>query len=138
MLYILRAGLPDVSIVSLFPLEPTFPFMLVRKTRGLGTWQGDPRFTDSCLVEVQTLVEDPNGDEDAALLAEAVRVVLRNAWLAHTVVPGLGSVIEISLHDEPRRVTDWATSAGPVQYAELPSGVWRYETTYEVSIRKAR
>ena len=37
----------------------------------------------------------------------------------------------------PRRVTDWTTATGSVQYADPPTGVWRYETQYRVGIRQA-
>ena len=110
----------------------------MRKSRGLGVWNGDPRFTDACAVEINVLTQDPDGDEAGALVSEAVRVALREAWLSHKNLPGLGSVIEIRMVDEPRRVTDWATATGPVQYADLPGGVWRYETRYAVSIRRPR
>jgi hypothetical protein len=136
MLAVLREDFPDMPVVSLIPKAPTFPFLLVRKSRGMGEWAGDPRFTDACAIEVQVFTQDPDGDEAGALVSEAVRVALRDAWLSHRRVPGRGSIIEIRMTDEPRRVTDWATAAGPVQYADLPAGVWRYETTYSVSIRR--
>jgi hypothetical protein len=64
-----------------------------------------------------------------------VRTVLRTAWLEHWHFPGLGSVIQIDMQHEPSRRADWATSAGPVQYADLPHGYWRYESSYLIQIR---
>ncbi|WP_263729962.1 hypothetical protein [Cellulomonas sp. SG140] len=138
MLALLREDFPDIPIYSLIPKTPTFPFIVVRRGHRMGGWNGDPRFTDAALVELQVFAQDPDGDEAAALISEAVRVALRDAWLSHRVIPGRGSVIEITMTEEPSRVTDWATSSGPVQFADLPSGVWRYETHYLVSIRKER
>jgi hypothetical protein len=37
---------------------------------------------------------------------------------------------------EPTRQSDWATSSGPVQYADLPSGFYRYQTNYTVKMRR--
>ena len=62
-----------------------------------GAWDADPRFTDSADVVVHTFAEDPDGDEDAAILAEAVRVVLRDAWLTHVVVPGRGHLTHVEM-----------------------------------------
>lgn len=138
LLSILREGLPEVPVVSLIPKEAPSAFVLVRRLHGMGQWSGDPRFTDAGRFFVHTFTEDPDGDEKGAVLSEAVRVVLRNAWLAHKVVPGRGSIISIKMLSEPSRKTDWATASGPVQFADLPTGFWRYETTYEIKIRKPR
>jgi hypothetical protein len=135
LLDILRQGLPDVPIQSLIADDPPPFFVLVRRTNGLGDWDGDPRFIDSGRFVVQTFTQDPDGDYKGAILQEACRVVLRTAWLEHWTTEK-GSVIEITLHQEPSRRTDWATSTGPVQYADLPTGYWRYESTYEIKIRK--
>lgn len=136
MLDLLRAELPGVAVNTLIATDQTFPFLLVRRIPGLGDNAGDARFVDSAGVSVQAFVEDPNGDEDAAILSEAVRVVLRDAWLKQTVIPGRGHITRFDMSSAPRRVTDWATASGPVQYADLPSGVWRYETQYHLSIRR--
>lgn len=138
LLTVLRAGLPDILVCSLIPKSPPPAFILARRMHGMSTWEGDPRFTDSGRFFIHTFTEDPDGDQKGALLSEAVRVVLRNAWLAHTNVPGRGSIIEIKMSSEPARVTDWATASGPVQFADLPTGFWRYETTYQIKVRKPR
>lgn len=138
LLAILREGLPGVAVRSLVSDSQTFPLVLVRRLPQFGNWDGDTRFTDVADVIVHTFAEDPDGDEDAALLGEAVRVVLRNAWLEHKSVPGRGSIVRIDMISAPRRAPDWASATGPVQYADLPNGVWRYETLYRVEIRKPR
>ena len=139
LLAVLRSAFPDIPVYSLIPKDPpSFPFILVRKSRGLGDWHGDPRFIDVCLAEIQVFTQDPDGDEAGALVSEAIRVAMHEAFMTHQRIPGKGTILRIDMVNEPRRVTDWATAAGPVQYADLPAGVWRYETVYSVSVRKER
>jgi hypothetical protein len=137
LLAVLREGLPGVNVQSLIEAGQTFPLVLPRREPHFGAWGGDTRFTDEADIVVHTFAADPNGDEDAALLAEAVRVVLRDAWLSNKTVPGRGTLKRVDMTSAPRRATDWATATGPVQYADLPTGVWRYETLYRISIRKS-
>jgi hypothetical protein len=138
ILAILREGLPDVSVVSLIPQEVPEHFVLVRRLQSLGDWHGDPRFTDEGRFAIHTYTADPDGDYKGAILSEAVRVVLRNASLHGWRHPDLGSVIEIAMVSEPTRATDWSTSTGPVQYADLPTGYWRYQSSYTLSVRRPR
>ena len=134
LLAILRDGFPDVSVQTLIKSAQTFPFVLIRSTGSWGTWQGDERFIDSSTIEVQCFASGINADADANLLSEAVRVVLRDS--KNKVVPGKGHIIGVEMLDRPKRSPDWATSVGPVQYADLPTGVERWETTYRATIRK--
>ncbi|MDH6462058.1 hypothetical protein M2302_002233 [Micromonospora sp. A200] len=138
MLAVLRAGLPGVRVQSLVEANQDFPLVLVRRAPHFGAWGGDTRFTDEADVEIHTFCPDPDGDEDAAILAEAVRVVLRDAFLQQKAIEGRGQIKRVEMTSAPRRAPDWATAMGPVQYADLPTGVWRYETTYRVEIRKPR
>jgi hypothetical protein len=137
LLYVLRHGLPGVAVQSLIADEQGWPMVLVRRLASFGEWNGDERFIDQADIAVQCFAEDPDGDSDAALLAEAVRVVLRNAWVENATVPGRGHITKIKMTSAPRRAADFATATGPVQYADLPTGVTRYESQYRVSIRKA-
>lgn len=138
VLAILRAALPEMQVNSLIALDQTFPAVVVRRADSFGEWGGDDRFTDSALLYVHTFCEDPDGDEDAALLAEAVRVVLRDAWLNQTVIEGRGHLTRVKMSGAPRRAPDWASATGPVQYADLPTGVHRYETRFQIGIKKPR
>lgn len=138
VLAILREGLPDVPVFSLVPATAPTNFILVRRLAGLGDWQGDPRFTDTGRFLINTFTADPDGDYKGAVLSEAVRVVLRNAYFAKWSSPDLGSIIEINMTSEPTRSSDWSTSSGPVQYADLPTGYWRYQTTYHLHVRRPR
>jgi hypothetical protein len=123
-----------VQVGSLIKPNQDFPFVLVRSSGAWGEWDGDPRFLDAGVLTIHTFCDGPNADEDAGLLAEAVRVVLRDS--VNVVLPMRGHITKVVMTDRPRRVTDWATATGPVQYADLPVGVFRYETQYRVEIRK--
>lgn len=126
--------LPGVNVGSLIADDQTFPFVLIRNVGAWGEWDGDPRFLDSAQVNVHVFCDGINADEDAALLSEAVRVVFND--IKNIVVPGKGHVVRVEMMERPRRVADWATATGPVQYADLPSGTVRYETIYHFIIRK--
>ena len=136
ILAILREGLSGINVQSLIEDDQTFPLVTVRRDPSFGGNPADPRFTDAAAVVIMTLVSDPDGDEDSAILSEVCRVLLRNAWLDHRVIPGRGHITRINMSSPPRRVADWATSSGPVQYADLPTGIWRYQATYSVDIKK--
>lgn len=138
MLKILREGLPDISVWSLIPDVAVTPFVLVRRKAGMGDWSGDARFTDEGHVAIGVFTKDPDGDLKCSVLSEAVRVILRRAWLEHWSDPDLGSIISLKMTSEPSRQADWATSSGPVQYADLPAGHWRYESSYSIKLRKPR
>lgn len=142
---ILRDAFPDLKVVgeedgdnvqSLIERTQTFPFILARRSDSFGQFSGDHRFIDSAQCVVHTFCEDPDGDQDAALLADAVRITLRDAWLTQKVVPGRGHITGFDVMSVPHRVTDWATATGPVQYADLPEGVHRYEARYSLLIRR--
>lgn len=138
VLAVLRPGLAGVPVQTQIEADQTFPFVLIRRGDSFGDWGGDPRFTDSAELIVHAYVADPNGDEDAAILSEAVRVLLRDAGKSRLTIPGRGSFLRVEMRNAPRRVTDWATATGPVQFADLPSGVHRYETKFHIGIRKPR
>jgi hypothetical protein len=134
MLALFREALPDVKVQTLIEGKQVFPFILIRSSGSWGSWEGDPRFIDSSTVEIHAFCEGVNADEDANLLSEAARVILRDS--KNKVVPGKGYLISVEMLDRPKRSPDWQASVGPVQYADLPTGVERWEATYRVTIRK--
>ncbi|WP_405056966.1 hypothetical protein OG474_30030 [Kribbella sp. NBC_01505] len=136
LLDLLPAKLPGIQVKSKIADDQTWPLVMARRSPDFGDWAGDPRFLDAARILVHTFCEGINGDEDAALLAEAVRVVLRDS--VNVVVPNRGHLVNVTMTSAPRRVTDWATATGPVQYADLPTGVWRYEAIFDIVIRKPR
>jgi hypothetical protein len=138
LLPILRARIPEVPIQSLYKDDQDFPVVLVRRVNPIQGWPGDPRFIDIAIIDIECLCEGIEADTDGALLGEAVRVALRDAWREQDVIEGKGGVIFTKQIIPPHKVPDWATSVGPVQYADLPQGVARYESSYRVDIRKPK
>jgi hypothetical protein len=137
ILPIVRDRLPGLRVQSLIDFQQEFPAVVIRRSaQGLAADIGDPRFVDSALIAVSVFVEGVNGDEEGAVLSEAVRVILREAKELQTVVPGLGHICYFDQRTPPKRTPDWATSVGPVQYADLPTGITRYEATYQLGIRR--
>lgn len=104
----------------------------------MGLYEGERPHFDAADFAVHIYAEDPDGDEKAALLGDAVLDVANEAFLKHWRFPGLGSVNSLVCTQKPTRVTDWATSSGPVQYADLPTGDWRYEARFTIRINPPR
>lgn len=125
---------PHIPVKTRVKTDQDFPLILVRRGDSFGNWDGDHRFLDQAMVVIHTFSAGPDADEDAALLAEAVRVVLHDA--VNEVVPGKGHITKVRMLASPRRAPDWVTATGPVQYADLPTGVERYETRYQVHIKR--
>ena len=138
MLTILRRDFPSIPCFSLIPPDVTYPFIWVSRRAPLEVWGGHPRFTDRGRVIVSVFAEEPDGIEKAQYVSEAIRVSLRDAWLRHEFFPGLGSIVNLELKSEPTRSPDWATSAGPVQFADLPNNIHRFEAMYTMTVRRPR
>lgn len=134
ILALLRDAIPDVQVNSLIAADQRLPFILVRRAGDWGEWEGDPRFLDAGQIDIHTYAAGLHSNEDAALLAEAVRVVLRDSL--NKVVPKYGYLTYVRMVESPTRAPDWTTSVGPVQYADLPAGTTRYHTKYEVEARR--
>jgi hypothetical protein len=135
---LLLALIPDrlggVEVKTKVSTDPSYPFVLVRSNGSWGTWSGDERFLDAAHVFIQVYCDGVNSDEDAANLSEAIRVILRDS--KNVVIPQRGHITSCEMVSRPRRAPDWATSTGPVQYADLPNNLCRYETEYHITIRK--
>ena len=116
--------------------EQTFPAIIVRKIDTWGRAKKDQRAVAPRTeqVVIHTFADGLNAEEDAALLGEAVRVALVNS--VNRVVDGKGHITGVDPIALPARSPDWAPSTGPVQYADLPDGVERYEAKYEVTYRR--
>lgn len=134
-LNLLRRQITSVPVQSQIFDDQTFPAIVIHRGDTVGEWWGgDPRFLDRAVLDVFCFVEGLNADEDASLLSEAVRIALRNS--VNIVVPGLGHLTEVTMTSPPRNAADWDTATGPVQYADLPSGVVRYSTSYVLLVRR--
>lgn len=137
VLPLLREALPWLEVVSQMTFAQSLPLIIARRTYS-GAEGGDPRFIDAGDLVVHTLAEGPDGDADAAVLAEAARIALFDAWRENKQVPGRGYLTRVEVRTPPRRAADWITPQGPVQYADLPELTWRYEATYSISVRRPR
>lgn len=137
--------LPGVRVVSRIPGRvdsSMFPMLMMRSHfNDVSLHSDDSVFLGRSILAVHTFTEDSlepggmDGDEQGSRLSEAVRVLMREAHREKPFLPGLGTVTGAVLVSPPRRVADWATATGPVQYADLPAGTWRYETLYRLSVR---
>jgi len=135
VLALLRERITSIPVQSQIYDDQTFPAIVIHRGDVIGEWWGgDPRFIDIARVDVFCFTEGLNADEDGSLLSEAVRVALREC--VNKVVPGLGHITGVVMSTPPRNAADWDTAVGPVQYADLPSEVVRYATSYSLSIRK--
>ena len=136
ILRILRDNLPNSHIGTLLELDRTGIdySILVRRIPGLGA--GDNKWINYHGISVHVYTKDPDGDEKGALISDAVRVILRDAAHERVWYPDLGGLTRVRMTLEPVRKTDWATAEGPVQFADLPTGEWRYETRYAVWVRR--
>lgn len=136
VLHLLRDRLPDISVQSLIRRDQEFPFLLIRRIPTYGEWGGDPRFLDSAQISAQSFVSGEDADREAGELLVHVVDILFDESKIRRVVPQKGHLLSSLVVNSPRRVTDWATATGPVQYADLPSGVSRYEMTLSITTRK--
>lgn len=134
VLSILDADIPSIPRGTRYSLSQSFPYILVRVIDDWGRPAQDHRFVVTRQLVVHTLCEGLNAEEDAALLGEAVRVALTRA--TNRVIPGKGWISKFDPISLPSQSPDWATATGPVQYADLPPGVVRYQGKYEVSYRR--
>lgn len=143
-LAILRDALPDITVVSLLPDKAdVLPLVLVRD--GISSRTSPPYGLEVASLEIHVFTMDPpageaiagspSGEVQGALLSEAVRVAFRDAWVNKRTYPGVATIAKTTQEQRPRRVSDFATSAGPVQYADLPTGYWRYESEYRIAYR---
>ena len=143
-LAILRDALPGITVVSLLPDKAdALPLVLVRD--GVSSRLSPPYGLEIASLEIHVFTMDPpareaaagapSGEVQGALLSEAVRVAFRDAWVNKRIYPGIATIAKTTQVQRPRRVSDFATSAGPVQYADLPTGYWRYESEYRIAYR---
>lgn len=137
-LRVLRDAMPGVPVRSLIELKQAAIgrfFILIRRIPAWGVWDGDERFIDRGDLAVHVFAKDPDADEVGAVVSEACRVALRNSARRRDWYPDLGGLLNVRLIEEPVRKTDWATSSGPVQFADLPAGYQRYEARYGLWVR---
>ena len=129
-------ALPELRFETYVPEVLSYPLITGARFTPQGGWSGDPRFIDSGPVRINVFCAGPDADVEAFLISEAIRVMMLEASLERWNFPGLGSIVNITMSTEPADVNDWATATGIVQFADLPEGVIRFETVYQMTIRR--
>ena len=144
-LAILRDALPGIEVVSLLPdRADAVPLVLVRDSPA-NSVHNRAYGLEVATIEVHVYTADPpseevvagamSGERQGAILSEAIRVAMRDAWLQNRTFPGVATIAKTTQVQRPRRVSDLATAQGPVQYADLPTGYWRHESEYRIAYR---
>lgn len=118
----------DMSLPAVIPLHS-------RRSGNVGYQNKDQAFTESCIIEVNTICEGPEAKTQNAELQEACKHALFHAWRDQVVVPGVGCINTIQAGSKATEQSDWATNTGVVQYATLPAGAVRYESIYKLLLR---
>lgn len=134
LLHLLPSKLPGVEVRTRIRSDQTFPLVLMRNDWTPTQQIADSKLLDAVSMTFHVYCDGLNAELDAQLLSEALRVTLLDQL--NVVVEGRGHIAHIEMTSRPRRVTDWATATGPVQYADLPEGVERYESRYDITIKK--
>ena len=131
-----KRAFPELRFETYVPEVLTYPLITGARFTPQGGWSGDPRFIDSGPVRINVFCAGPDADVEAFLISEAIRVMMLEASLERWNFPGLGSIVNITMSVEPADVNDWATATGIVQFADLPEGIIRFETVYQMTIRR--
>jgi hypothetical protein len=118
---VLRPALAAATVGTLIPDPMPLPFVLARPIGGAAV---DMRFLARAVVDVQTWAET---DRDAETLAAAARAALVTAWRTQAVIPGAGSIGWLGERAAPSLLPD----------ENAPDGVYRYQATYELTMRPA-
>lgn len=112
--------------------------LLSRRSGQAGFAAASVVHTRVALLELNTITDGPDADELADQLQEAARKLILEAWLNQTEVPGAGVINRIDNSTMATAVSDWQTSSGVVQYANLPNGAQRFEAVYRLLLRPPR
>lgn len=138
----LEGEVPGLKVRSLIEQNMTTPYVLARMT--FGSWTSDSfhdsdnRFSRRAIVDVHVFTDGVDGDTSAWALSELCWQVLHRAVANQTVVPGVGSIAFLRINSPARRVSDWATSTGVQQYANLDKNYTRYQAVYGIVQRPDR
>lgn len=119
-------------------LMPAVVPLISRRSGSSGYGSASPVYTRVAILELNTITDGPDADEQADLIQEAARKLLLEAWMNQDEVPGVGVINRIDNTVMASAVSDWQTSSGVVQYANLPHGAQRFEAVYRMLIRPPR
>lgn len=134
---ILRRKLPGMNFVSLLTPHVAPPYALVRETTFLGSFNTDRRFMREYFISIETFTEGLESDVDGPKIHRAVEDVLLRTALGHEpVMNGAGWIEAAELIEPAKRVSDWAASAGPVQFADLPAQWTRHISIHRLTLKR--
>lgn len=128
----------DIQIRTLYSEGMSTPAIIARGERRSGTiapQSHDERYLKPVVVSVNTLTSGLEAESDGEALQEMVRIAITQAQLRQTVFPGVGHISKIENSTVASSASDWATSTGITQYAQLPKGVVRWESVFRLLIR---
>lgn len=136
---LIERRLPGIYVTTLIEQDTEPPYVMVRSVSFQGNWGADHRFMRDYYVSIETFTEGLESDFEAPQIHTAIENSFRRAAYANDVVlDGLGWVEETELIEPARRVSDWANSEGPVQYADLPQGWARFISTHRLKIKRSQ
>lgn len=137
VLDILRAEIPDILWADETEQASPPPFGIVVRDSYLGTDRSDTRFIYSGYCAVHTFTEGFDATIDNSRLQEAVKLTMLRAGTQQPHIRDWGYVHSTRLVEPYRKRSDWQNSEGPVQYADLPNDYTRFESVWEVKVRRA-
>ena len=137
-LEILRSRFPEFRFVSLISPEHTPPWALVRETGFEGAVYEDRRFMREFFISIETFTEGLESDVDAPNVHRAAEDAFTRAALGNISVGGGTSwIVDYSLEEPARRLSDWASASGPVQTADLPTNWTRWHSLHRIAIKRS-
>lgn len=136
----LEDEIPGLVVCTKIPANASLPLIMVRREPGAFSSDSfgnarDSRFLDRAVVKVDTFVGGIDADADSALLQDIIRRRFFTVLKRQTTYPGMGHLVYLKLSAPAHSTSDWATSTGVVQYASLPKGWKRYESTYGLIVK---
>lgn len=137
VLDILRAQIPDIPWADETEQSSPPPFGIVRRDSYVGGGSEDHRFIAGAYCAIHTFTDGIDADINNSRLQEAVKLVMLGAGYRQPKIRDWGYVSSVRLVEPYRKRSDWQNSEGPVQYADLPNDYTRYESVWEVKIRRA-
>lgn len=138
VLDILREKIPQIFWADETEQSVPPPFGIVRRDTYIGTSEKDHRFISRAYCAIHTFTEGVDADIDNSRLQEAVKLTLLGAGYRQPKVRDWGYVSSVRLVEPYVKRSDWQNSEGPVQYADLPNDYTRFESVWEVKIRRAQ
>ena len=137
VLDILRDAIPEILWADETEQSSPPPFGIVRRDSYVGVGDTDHRFISAAYCAIHTFTDGISADIDNSRLQEAVKLTLLRAGFAQPPARDWGYVSSVRLIEPYRKRSDWQNSEGPVQYADLPNDYTRFESVWEVKIRRA-